>query len=287
MIALGLLLGSITPASAAGTTYKVWSWNVSGWVMNKASISTGMVSGAVSSIQARDADFVVLTEVCRQQYKEIQRRLAATGWPQDSTNFSRFAAQRETVCNGQAFGEAIFSRLPLGTASSVLLPQDETVEQRKLLCAPLVARPKLRVCAVHVTPYSTNVAQLDKVLATLEQHNANGDTTLVAGDFNAQPSWARLDKYYDAALTTDHNGQNRGNYRELDDTDANCPGYGEATTENNTSGACNQAAKIDLIFVRKNHLAGPYSADSLAIAQSCAGPCSDHRILTATVTLDR
>jgi len=284
-----LLFATATPATAAGTTatYNVWSWNVAGWAMHKASISNGMVSGAVSSIQARGAQFVALNEICWQQYKEIQSRLAAAGWPQDTTNFSRFAEQRADVCNGEAFGEAIFSKFPLGTAQKVLLPQDETKEQRQLLCAPLVARPQLRFCTAHITPYSTNVQQLQKVLSLLEQQNANGDTTLIAGDFNAQPSWGRLDDWYDDALVTDVNKQNRGQYRELDDLDPICPGYGEKTTENNTEGCAGQSKKIDLIFVRKNHLTGPYTEDSLAIAQTCAGPCSDHRIVVGTVTIDR
>jgi endonuclease/exonuclease/phosphatase family metal-dependent hydrolase len=285
-----LSLGVVTPAAADTTaTYQVWSWNVAGWAMNKALINNGMVSGAVSSIQARGAQFVALNEICWQQYKEIQSRLATAGWPQDTTNFSRFAEQRADVCNGEAFGEAIFSKFPLGTAQTVLLPQDETKEHRQLLCAPLVARPQLRFCTAHITPYSTNVQQLQKVLSVLEQQNTNGGTTLLAGDLNAQPSWGRLDDWYDADLKTDVNIQNRGQYRELDDLDPICPGYGEKTTENNTEGQCGQSSKIDLIFVRKNHLKGAYSEDSLAIAQNCTGgkPCSDHRIIVGTVTIDR
>jgi endonuclease/exonuclease/phosphatase family metal-dependent hydrolase len=282
--------------TATTGTYTVWSWNVAGWLINKASTSNGMVSATVSSIQNRGAQFVVLNELCWQQYKEIQSRLATAGWPQDSTNFSRFEKQRGDKCNKQPFGVAIFSKYPLGPVESVLLPQDQSDEQRKLLCAPLVAQPHLRFCGTHVTPSqaptkeepprdNANLAQLQTILATLEQQNANGDTTLIAGDFNAQPNWGRLDDWYDSELDTPNNKLNRGQYRELDDTDAICPGYGEATTENNDDGACNQSTKIDLIFVRKNHLAGPYTADSLTISHNCAGgnACSDHRIITGTV----
>jgi endonuclease/exonuclease/phosphatase family metal-dependent hydrolase len=298
---IGLTGISATPVAAAEAqttaTYTVWSWNVSGWVLNEASTTNGMVSAAVSSIQNRGASFVVLNELCWQQYKEIQSRLATAGWPQDSTNFSRFERQRTDKCNNQPFGVAIFSKLPLGPVESVTLPQDKSDEQRKLLCASMLAQPHLKFCGTHVTPSqlptkddkqsNANLAQLQTILTRLEQQNTNGDTTLIAGDFNAQPNFGRLDDWYDSELDTPNNKQNRGQYRELDDTEATCPGYGEATTENNNAGPCNQPTKIDLIFVRKNHLAGPYSSDSLAISQNCGGkPCSDHRIITGTVTVN-
>lgn len=286
------------PATAAPTettaSYTVWSWNVAGWTMNTALIDNGMVTGAVDSIQHRGADFVVLNELCWQQYKEIQRRLAAAGWPQDTSNFSRFETQRSDKCNKQLFGVAIFSKLPLGPVESVTLPRDQSDEDRKLLCAPTLALPHLRFCGTHVSPSqdptkdgqypNANLAQLQTILGRLEQQNTNGDTTLLAGDLNAEPDFGRLDDWYDGALDTPNNRLNRGQYRELDDTEPTCPGYGEATTENNQVGACSQPKKIDFIFVRKNHLAGPYSEDALAISQGCAGkPCSDHRIITGTV----
>jgi endonuclease/exonuclease/phosphatase family metal-dependent hydrolase len=279
-------------------SYTVWSWNVAGWLMNQASTRTGMVDGAVDSIQHRGAQFVVLNELCWQQYKEIQSQLADAGWPQDTTNFSRFEKQRGDKCNNQPFGVAIFSKFPLGPVESVTLPQDKSDEQRKLLCAPLVAQPHLRFCGTHVTPSqektqdelhnNANLAQLQKIMEHLEQQNANGDTTLIAGDFNAEPDYGRLDDWYDSALDTENNKLNRGQYRELDDTEPICPGYGEATTENNGPGACGQSQKIDFIWVRQNRLAGPYSEDALAISHNCTGgkACSDHRIITGTVKVN-
>jgi endonuclease/exonuclease/phosphatase family metal-dependent hydrolase len=303
LVAFVLAVAAASPATAAApppitASYTVWSWNVSGWEINGASTTNRMVDSAVASIQNRGAQFVVLNELCWQQYKEIQSRLAAAGWPQDATNFSRFEKQRGDKCKNQLFGVAIFSKFPLGPVESVTLPQDQSDEQRKLLCAPLVAQPHLRFCGTHVSPSqkplqgqaegNANLAQLQTILGRLEQQNANGDTTLIAGDFNAEPDFGRLDDWYDSELVTDYNKLNRGQYRELDDTEATCPGYGEATTENNIDGACDQPKKIDFIWVRKNHLAGPYSEDSLAISHSCTSrtgdtACSDHRIITGTV----
>jgi hypothetical protein len=77
-------------------------------------------------------------------------------------------------------------------------------------------------------------------------------------------------------------------------------GYGEWTATG-TPGAtppCSTTqpqAKIDLMFVRENRLAGSYSGDSLSISTACsgiaatanypAGSCSDHRVIIGTVTV--
>ncbi|TWD81531.1 endonuclease/exonuclease/phosphatase family protein [Kribbella amoyensis] len=282
----------VQAAPAATATYNIWAWNVAGWKMNRASTTNGMVSGAVASIGNRGAQFVVFNELCWQQYKAIQSGLRNAGWPQDVNNFSRWEPQTSASCNGEPYGLAIFSKAPLGTAERLTLAQDESQEQRKLLCAPLAAQPKVRFCGTHITPSNTvingrkiNETQLGQVLARIESHHAAGGTTVIAGDFNAQPSYGRLNTWYDAALSTPDNPDNTGNYRELDDTDPRCPGYGEATTENNILGKCGQASKIDLIFIRKNKLTPGYTSDALAISQACDGPCSDHRITTGTASI--
>jgi hypothetical protein len=53
----------------------------------------------------------------------------------------------------------------------------------------------------------------------------------------------------------EHCGQpgNTGAYRELDDTDAICPGYGELTA---VEAPKNQNAEVDLMFVREDRLTG-------------------------------
>ena len=83
------------------------------------------------------------------------------------------------------------------------------------------------------------------------------------------------------------NPDNTGHYRELDDADPDhCLGYGEnGVTEADPPSPCGPGKKIDLIFAREDVIDGDYSADSLAISQKCGGPCSDHQILTGTVTV--
>ncbi len=106
---------------------------------------------------------------------------------------------------------------------------------------------------------------------------------LFAGDLNSQPHDGRLNRWYSPAVATAHNASNTGAYRELDDTDPRCAGYGETTTPGTAGGRCGQSAKIDMIFVRANRVVGSYSADSLPIPSCGASPCSDHRILLGTV----
>ncbi len=241
-------------------------------------------------MQRSGANLVALNEVCEGQYRAVLASLRAAGWPEDPTDFARFEPHGPTDCGGQAFGVAIFSTAPLGAANRYVLSPDGSPEGRRLLCAPLASRAHLRFCTTHITPETTvidgqpvNETQLDEVGSRLESFNAAGDTVLVAGDLNAQPHDGRLNTWYSLCRRHGPQRANTGDYRELDDTDPRCPGYGETTTPGTGGGRCGQSAKIDLIFVRANRVVGPYSADSLPIPSCGATPCSDHRALVGTV----
>ncbi|MEW2490512.1 endonuclease/exonuclease/phosphatase family protein [Streptomyces sp. NPDC048411] len=297
-------MASVVPAGGAentSATYNVWHWNVAGNTMHAGSVTDGMVDNTVKSVLNRDADFVSLNEICFGQYKAVQAKLSAAGWPQDSGTFSRFAATRDPdpgICNGaETFGLALFSRQPLGDSQQYVLPWDGKKGTRKMLCAPLRDVALMRFCTVHITTSNAvtegtpdNVRQLDAVRALLDGFDAAGETYIVAGDFNAQPNYGRMNAYYAPSADTPQNPGNTGNHRELDDADpAYCPGYGEPTVEvtGGTAPPCGTYPKIDEIFVRENRIAGAYSADALALSYSCEGgtPCSDHRALTGTVRL--
>lgn len=279
------------PARATLTaTYSVWLWNVAGWAMHRGSATDALVPTVSSSIQGHGAQLAALNELCEDQYRALVAHLRAAGWPEDPTNFARFEPQGATACGGQAFGVAVFSRAPLGAANRYTLPSDGTSEGRVLLCAPLAARPRLRFCTTHITPESSvidgrnvNDTQLDAVHRRLESFAVAGDTVLLAGDLNAQPHFPRLDTWYARSVATPHNSANTGAYRELDDTDARCPGYGETTTPGTRGGRCGQSPKVDLLFVRADRVVGSHSADSLTIPACGAAPCSDHRALVGTV----
>ncbi len=284
-------VGLAWPAQATTTaTYSLLTWNVAGWAMHRGSTTDGLVTTISSSIQDSGAQLVALNEVCEDQYRALVASLRAAGWPDDPTDFARFEPHGPDYCGGQAFGVAIFSTAPLGAASRYVLSSDGTPEGRRLLCAPLASRVHLRFCTSHVTWVNDVVdgqrataTQLNEVLSRLESFNAAGDTVLLAGDLNAQPQFQRLNAWYSSAVATAQNASNTGAYRELDDTDPRCPGYGETTTPGTRGGLCGQSPKIDMIFVRANRIVGSYSADSLAIPSCGAIPCSDHRMLFGTV----
>lgn len=292
-VAAGVLVASLAaaPASAAQATYRVMTWNVAGWTLHENNTTNGMATAVATA--AADVDFLALNELCFDQLHAVQNALRARGWPQDPDNFSRYEATNpggiDTSCDGDSSGIAIFSRTPFGNASRFTLPDDGRTEKRKLVCAPPANRPQVKFCTTHITHLDTNkinAAQLQYVLDRVEEFEAAGFTVIIGGDFNAQPNYPRMDRWYSTTLDVPNNTGNRGRYRELDDTDFHCPGYGETTSPaGNTEGPCGLGKKLDLILVRDNRYTGTYDADSVAIPNSCGGPCSDHRYVRGTVTV--
>ncbi|MEV3981914.1 endonuclease/exonuclease/phosphatase family protein [Nonomuraea sp. NPDC049758] len=291
-----LAVSAVPGAARAATPVTVWHWNAAGNTLNHGSTGNGMVRAAVGSIVARGATLVSFNELCASQYQALVTGLREAGWPADDGNFARFVAtypaQTGGPCGGGEYGNALFSKQPLGAAERITLPDDGKTEKRKMLCAPLQSRPGLRFCVTHTTYVDAyRAAQLDAVLTRLEAYHAAGDTVVVAGDFNLPPDAARLNGYYSPTVNTPNNRGNTGRYHELDDADAgNCPGYGELTVSTpDGKGPCGSGTKLDMIFARADRISGAYSADSLAPATTCTGNpgglCSDHRVLVGTVTL--
>ncbi|GIE89590.1 endonuclease/exonuclease/phosphatase family protein [Actinoplanes regularis] len=314
LLALGAAIMPGAPASAAvNAKYNIWTWNIAGATMHGGSTTDGLIDAAANSIMNRAADFVAFNEICQGQFNALIGRLRELNYPADESNFARFTASLDAAegCapgagNTQPFGNAIFSRFPLNGAQRWTLPSDTRPEQRNLTCVAPTAQPKMHFCTTHITtnndtaPNSKqyNENQLDFVLDRMEAFDSAGDTAVIAGDFNGQPHYDRLDNWYSPTLNVANNGGNTGAYRELDDNDSgNCLGYGEWTATG-TPGAtppCGGLAKIDLIFARQSRLVGSYSSDSLSISTACsgipatsaypAGSCSDHRIVIGTATV--
>ncbi|MFF5971833.1 endonuclease/exonuclease/phosphatase family protein [Streptomyces sp. NPDC012769] len=310
---VGSLFATLLPAAAAqadtnDNIYTIWHWNVSGHVLNDGKADTGMVDGAVASIINRDIEFASFNELCHAQWVDLVAKLRAAGWAKNPDNFARFEpsiAANSGVCGEGAYGNAIFSKYELGQAVRIPLPDDPSSEQRNLLCAPVIDRPKTRFCTTHIAPVGNGVTDADKVAqlravqVQIDAWATAGETVMIAGDFNVEPHRWTLNTYYSASLASTANSGNTGRFRELDDNDsANCLGYGEWTADDpnvKKSSACTELPlgnenkeKIDYIFVTEASLDAPgsYSADSLAIATNCTqGACSDHRILTGTVTV--
>ncbi|MFE1909574.1 endonuclease/exonuclease/phosphatase family protein [Streptomyces gardneri] len=311
----GVLCAALLPvttaqAETAGKDYKIWQWNVSGSVLNTGASDTGMVEGAVNSIVSRGADFAAFNELCKDQWTAIVAQLKAKGWPKDPNNFGRFEpslAVNQGACGGDEFGNAIFSKEALLGADRIALPDDGAKEKRNMLCARLVEDEGTRFCATHLTVASDAAkwGQLEFIRRKIDTWTKAGETVMIAGDFNVQPHYPVLDTFYAPSVATDANPGNQGLLRELDDTDADCPGYGEWTGDTATTNlpvtttGCTdlktlKKPKLDMIFVPESVIdySVPYSADSLDISTSCKvttaspdGRCSDHRILVGTVTV--
>ena len=284
------------PTGPVERTFRVLHWNVAGATIHRGRTDSGLVREVQQAIGAHNPHFVGLNELCRSQFDALVSALRASGWPEDPERFARFVASRPastTPAACGAFGSAIFSRLSLGAADRFELPSDGTVEDRYLLCAPLRSLPHMRLCTTHLTPRIAdghNRAQLREVVRRLEAYRASGDTVLVTGDFNTEPDAASMDAVYAPGVDTPHNRNNTGEYRELDDADpAHCRGYGEATGQHSTGGACGNGRKIDFVFVRRDRIVRSYeyAADARPLLRECAASvgtlCSDHRMITGRV----
>lgn len=326
-LAAVLTSGGAAPPGAAGATdtrtYTVWHWNVSGHKLNKGRVDTGMVTAALDSIKdpEQSPDFVSFNELCRSQYEEIRDRLKDT--PSAWTGATGHALWSEThpagtgICQGEAFGNALFSKAELRGEQNHLLPADYTRaevdggayhEDRSLLCSSLAGRTRMKFCTTHITTSNRrlpdansakiNTQQLGAVRDILKGFAAAGETYLVAGDFNAEPDMSRM-------------GSLMATHTELDSTDARCPGYGEWTAVDNPEindpdtrtapcAANGGNPKIDLILAPTDRLVGPaagpaagFTAGTKPIPTTCSldggtthQPCSDHRILIGTATLE-
>ncbi|AZK94654.1 MULTISPECIES: endonuclease/exonuclease/phosphatase family protein [Streptomyces] len=291
-----------SPAAPGTATYRIWHWNVAGHANNFGSTANGLVDAILGSLSHRNPDFISLNEVCPDQYQAVLKGLQAAGWPQSATNFARFEPMPDAnadLCGNDGggpdqdpYGVAVFSRFaPTGT-DRITLPYDGD-KARKLLCVPVAGQPGgLRFCTTHITFNATyKTAQLNTVRTRMQDWTTTGGTVITAGDFNVQPHDGLLDDWYAPSVASAHNGNNSGIFRELDDLDPLCPGWGEQTTEGTLAGKCGQPAKVDLVFVAESRLVS-YQADALPVARDrCVNrsgtfiPCSDHRIVDATATV--
>jgi endonuclease/exonuclease/phosphatase family metal-dependent hydrolase len=244
-----------------------------------------MVATAVDQIIDSGAQFATFNELCRNQFRAIRSRLAARGWPLEPNHtFGYFHTLRRAPDNGTRhcgevntgeYGNAVFSKRPLGPAIRVTLPYAGEVrwgvrDDRGLLCASLRDRPAMSICTTHITVYPAKkpaqVAKVRQVLAGL-------DAFLIGGDFNMEPARAPFDAFYPASIASPANHDNHGAFHELDDVD---PAYPEGTGAGTGAGG---HVKIDYLFAPRDRLVQgvPYRLQTHVVPQTCGGPCSDHR----------
>lgn len=310
ILALATVAASISaPTSRADNTVTLTPmvWNIAG---SHASFAGGveLMQAVHQEINRTGADVVVLNEICTGQYKLLQKALQQQGWPHDRGNFSRLQVMgTHTGCKGttaqQKVGMAIFSKRPFtaGLSSHQLFPPDPVFGDRKhfVSCATDKAQRRLRLCFTHISAVADKYAgQAETAVWHLKQYAEAGNAVMVAGDFNIQPHEPQLDSLYHGSVDTENNGNNTGLYRELDDTDAFCRGYGAITKATRGRGEpppCLGSGdvakkKIDMIFVNHSKIRGTYRATVEPIPR-CNGTesrplCSDHHAVTGRVTLE-
>ncbi|MGB4957397.1 MAG: endonuclease/exonuclease/phosphatase family protein, partial [Candidatus Saccharimonas sp.] len=273
----------------------VWHWNIAGQKINKGSTTNEMTKVATDSILNRKAELVSFNEICESQYRDIKNRLDKASWS-TKKNFHTFVTTNPTGCGkDNAYGNAIFIKNGIDDVRRNTLQNDGKKEVRAIVCG-LVSNTKDRFCSTHISTSNEeidgapiNVQQLNRVRSILDTFYNSGERVVIAGDFNAQPHYGRMNSWYASSLSVPNNSSNKGVYREVDDNDSlYCIGYGESTTaDGNNEGICGGDKKIDMIFFRDNQVAS-YNGDSLAVSRTCGAKknqaCSDHRILIGTLT---
>lgn len=312
VMALGLLIALLPGTGRAGAEAGDRQLTVSTWNIAGSHATFGgrieLLHKVHASMMANDPDVVVLNEICHRQYKYLQGVLQQQDWS-SGTSFTRYTKMDDhhgcsTEDGSDTVGMALFSKEQLAAGiDSVRLPLEESGSDRGhyLSCATAAATETLKFCFTHLTSkvgdsdeYG-NAAQVAELTRLLNGLDDAGNTVVVAGDFNALANDDRLNGLYSAAADTENNPDNHGAFREVDDTDPGCPGYGEATSIHPPKGACDGAKKIDFIFANESRLTGSHSAESLP-HPVCKGTeesqheahepvCSDHRNLIGTVTV--
>lgn len=268
---------STPPDPHATMKFGTFHWNIAGGKEN--SCRADKIKRAVMRY-VRNAPqpihFISLNEVCHSQYIAIRNALRNEWNKSNSANFSVFQSN-----SNRQIGSAIFSRRNLAGVTRKVLGHDQYGD-RYLICGRQDGR-RIRVCTAHLSPADHKArAQLEIVLNKIERWWENRDNTvIIAGDFNIHPNDPGFNAMYAQALDTPNNRNNRGKYRELDDSDSNhCRGYGQRSQPWATGGPCNTGGKIDFIFARANYIVnGNYSAKTFNIPRDCTGRCSDHRAL--------
>lgn len=256
--------------------FRVLNWNIAGGKEN--ACRPDLIRRAVVRMVKNTngaVDFISLNEVCPEQYQAIREALRKRWGKKRADTFSAFVRG-----GGSRVGNAIFSRRNLRAVNRIKVGEDR-YGYRYLICGLQQGR-RVRVCSAHLTPADPKArVQLDRVMNRLERWwSEKGDTVILAGDLNLTADDPGLNKVYAPGSSTPNNPNNRGKYREWDDKDPVCKGYGERSLPWATGGPCGKGRKIDFVFARRNRIVnGEYNADTLNIPNDCTGKCSDHRAI--------
>ncbi len=271
-----LAAGSASAPIQRSKVFRVLDWNIAGGKEN--ACRPDLIRRAVLRYVRNTSgavDFISLNEVCPAQYQAIREALRRRWGKDRDARFSAFVRG-----GGSRVGNAIFSRRNLRRVNRIKVGEDQ-YGYRYVICGLQEGR-RVRLCSAHLTPGDAKARkQMTRVLKRLEGFwSDKGDTVILAGDLNLTADDHGLNKVYAPGASTRNNPNNHGKYREWDDKDAVCKGYGERSLPWTTGGPCGKGRKIDFVFARRNRIVDhQYGANTLDIASDCTGVCSDHRAI--------
>jgi endonuclease/exonuclease/phosphatase family metal-dependent hydrolase len=188
-LALVLLLGQPSAASAASLRFRVWDFNACdqfGRSNAECQVTPTQRANAItSSVTSFDAHLVTLQEMCHSTYDMVIGSLPA-GWV--GYFFSTFTTT-DTRCQSvdHTWGIAVLARSAvLSNPNGYLLGTETSGERRTFLCIDVTVTIGMRTCTTHLTSTSqATAASQAKTAATLvNQWITANATVVVGGDFN-------------------------------------------------------------------------------------------------------
>jgi endonuclease/exonuclease/phosphatase family metal-dependent hydrolase len=274
LVATGLVScsgGGTKPPPKPPLAGTVLEWNLSGWSQHRG--GPAPVDALTRQLQAMSPPpvAIVLVELCSSQYDLLRDRLSAAPLGYQSANAWSIPAFGQPSC--ASYGNAVFwqgDAEPNGVETltfpdAVQADGPRTQEKRNLLCAAFrspdtatAAATPIRVCATHLYRFpAVSGKQLDVVRTRVDQLNATGPPTLLAGDLNLAPPAPALDAWY------------RGSYVEADLTER---ARARPTTRSNV--------KFDYVFVPTATARVTQTADITPV------PESDHAMYAAHIAVN-
>ncbi|MFD3330023.1 FG-GAP-like repeat-containing protein [Streptomyces sp. NPDC058701] len=159
---------------------------------------TAWADGLKGHVTDWDADVVMLQEMCKGQYAQLQQVLPGYTAVWTSTQQADGCAKWGS---DKSFGQALLVKAPssavTGMAAAVT-PPGSSGEKRSVICAkaPVDGRTTL-VCGTHLRRDDATQNDTPALLARVEAW-AGSLPVILAGDFNARPGYTHMDPLYPA-----------------------------------------------------------------------------------------
>ncbi|MFJ4776152.1 endonuclease/exonuclease/phosphatase family protein [Streptomyces sp. NPDC088762] len=270
-------------AVAAAGTVRLTSYNICGNMCSRAPYDPARRIAAVAAEAdpgGWGADQLFLQEVCEHQHRALLDRLAPLGFA--GFHSATLPAGNPAICEGHAYGNAVFVRGPVSATAALDLTVGGEREPITVPCAlaNLADRPTWS-CSVHLywDDGTLAVPEADRLAAQARRWLGDGFAVVLGGDFNHSPRTATLSRFY----RPERGDGADGLFTEADESDPEffdpvvCP---PATTSACRSGETTFGAKkLDYVFLGAPHFRAA-AADALPLDTAV----SDHNLLRVSAT---